>query len=471
MLVSRVPNSSTCTRCAVVGDRVQEVQQHPRVAIHRAGDVAQHDERRRAPARARDTRAARAAPAAPVMPPQRRAQIDRDGRARAATRAPHRRLRAAAACRRASMRLAPRASSSAVIVAKSLRLQDLARRERERRVELDLVVVVRRGVGACGRQHRLREARRQLRRRSRSPRARRAPSAAAPRSSSRAAWDCARRGRTPARTAALLVPRHEHRRQRRVEIVAVGRRRPPRPRRARRAPWPGRPASPRARSTRTKCSDVLGEAALAATVSAARSTRRHASVTAAMPSACTSATSRAADLRRERADVVLVLEQHAERVGDRLRVERDAVERDQRLGPVERLGDAGRLEEIQRAQPLRERDDLARQRLRRARTLAAHDRELALRVGIVDPVIEAAALDRVVDLARAVRRDDDDRRRRRRGSGRARESSPGTRPAPRADRPRTARRCDRARRSAAPARCRRRARAPAAAAASAGSAA
>ena len=38
---------------AVVGDRVQEVQQHARVAVHRARDVAQHDQRRRPPMRAR----------------------------------------------------------------------------------------------------------------------------------------------------------------------------------------------------------------------------------------------------------------------------------------------------------------------------------------------------------------------------------------------------------------------------------
>ena len=41
------------------------------------------------------------------------------------------------------------------------------------------------------------------------------------------------------------------------------------------------------------------------------------------------------------------------------------------------------------------------------------DRELALGVGIIDPVIETAALQRVVDFAGAVRGDDDDRRLRR----------------------------------------------------------
>src|SRR4051812_33004693 len=43
--------------------------------------------------------------------------------------------------------------------------------------------------------------------------------------------------------------------------------------------------------------------------------------------------------------VVLVLEEHAERVVHRLRVEGDLVERDHRVGPVDRLGDARQLVE------------------------------------------------------------------------------------------------------------------------------
>ena len=42
--------------------------------------------------------------------------------------------------------------------------------------------------------------------------------------------------------------------------------------------------------------------------------------------------------------------------------------------------------------------------------LTFEDLELALEVGIIDPMVEAAALQRVVDLARAVRGDDHDRR-------------------------------------------------------------
>ena len=49
MLERRVPNRNTCTRAAVVGDRVQEVEQDLRVASHAAADVAEHDERRRTP--------------------------------------------------------------------------------------------------------------------------------------------------------------------------------------------------------------------------------------------------------------------------------------------------------------------------------------------------------------------------------------------------------------------------------------
>src|SRR6266850_1299268 len=93
-------------------------------------------------------------------------------------------------------------------------------------------------------------------------------------------------------------------------------------------------------------------------------------------------------------EVVAVLEEHAERVVHRLRIERDAVERHQAVRPVDGLGHARQLE----------------QRGGGLRRFAVQDLELALRVRIVDPVVEAAPLHRVVDLAGAVRGDDDDRR-------------------------------------------------------------
>ena len=104
-------------------------------------------------------------------------------------------------------------------------------------------------------------------------------------------------------------------------------------------------------------------------------------------------------------DVVLVLEQHAQRVVDGLRVERDAC-RARPARCVQSMVSAtpGSLNRSTRAQPLHEGDDLARQPLGAPRRLAAQDLELARGVGVVDPVVEAAALDRVVDLARAVAR-------------------------------------------------------------------
>ena len=76
-----------------------------------------------------------------------------------------------------------------------------------------------------------------------------------------------------------------------------------------------------------------------------------------------------------------------------------------------RLGDARHLEQVDlRAASGRSATTSADSRWLALRHLAAHDLQLARGVGIVDPVIEAAPLQRVVDLARAVGGDDDDRR-------------------------------------------------------------
>ena len=67
-------------------------------------------------------------------------------------------------------------------------------------------------------------------------------------------------------------------------------------------------------------------------------------------------------------------------------------------------------EQVHAAQALHEGHHLLRQCRRRLRRLAPENPQLAARVRVVHPVVEAAAFDRVVDLARAVRGDDDDRR-------------------------------------------------------------
>ena len=118
-------------------------------------------------------------------------------------------------------------------------------------------------------------------------------------------------------------------------------------------------------------------------------------------------------LAANRFDVVLRLEHHAERVLDGGDVEDLSIERGERGDPVERLGDAGNLVQLDATQLVHERRDLPRQLLRRLRHARVDDRHLLLERRVLDPLIQAAALQRVVDLARAVGGEDHERRRRR----------------------------------------------------------
>ena len=115
--------------------------------------------------------------------------------------------------------------------------------------------------------------------------------------------------------------------------------------------------------------------------------------------------------------------------------------------PADRLGHAGRLVQVQAAQPLH----------RAAATCAASEPAAAgtrrrmisatrSAVRVADPVVEAAALERVVQVAGAVGGEHGDRRRRWRAGCPARGWSPPTRRAARTGTPRTRRRRGRPRR-------------------------
>ena len=71
----------------------------------------------------------------------------------------------------------------------------------------------------------------------------------------------------------------------------------------------------------------------------------------------------------------------------------------------------GHLGQVRLAQAMDEADDLAGEPLGRLGDPGEDDLVLLLRRRVVDPVVEAAALERVVDLARPVRGEDDPRRR------------------------------------------------------------
>ena len=111
--------------------------------------------------------------------------------------------------------------------------------------------------------------------------------------------------------------------------------------------------------------------------------------------------------------VLAVLEHRAERAVDRRLVERVDAEQVERGQPVDRLGDAGRLLHVALAHARDGRRHLDGQHLGRALHAPPDDLHLAPRVRVLDPVVQAAALDRVVQVARAVRGEHDDRRMRR----------------------------------------------------------
>ena len=108
-------------------------------------------------------------------------------------------------------------------------------------------------------------------------------------------------------------------------------------------------------------------------------------------------------------DVLVVLQHRAEGGVHHAGVELLLAEGDQRLRPVDRLGDARRLGQVEPAQLLHEGGGLGGQALRHAGHAGAHDLDLALERGVPDPVVEAAALESVVQLAGAVRGEDHQR--------------------------------------------------------------
>src|SRR5215212_8853212 len=108
--------------------------------------------------------------------------------------------------------------------------------------------------------------------------------------------------------------------------------------------------------------------------------------------------------------VLAVLEDGAQRRLDEMLVELPRAEGDQSLGPVEGLGHARRLVEVHRAHLLRRGGDLAGQPLLRVGNPEADDLHLPLEAGVLDVVVEAAALERVVHLAGAVGGQDGHRR-------------------------------------------------------------
>jgi hypothetical protein len=104
-----------------------------------------------------------------------------------------------------------------------------------------------------------------------------------------------------------------------------------------------------------------------------------------------------------------VLEDDAEGVGDGLVVEVADLEGHQGAGPVDRLGDRGRLLELQLAEPGDRRHQLAGHQVVEVGHLRGDDLALALGVGVVEVEVEAATLDGLGELAAGVGGEHDER--------------------------------------------------------------
>src|ERR1700730_8810730 len=109
-------------------------------------------------------------------------------------------------------------------------------------------------------------------------------------------------------------------------------------------------------------------------------------------------------------EVVAFLHHGAQGVLGDLRAEIRFAEEVEGAYPVDRLGDPGWLGEVQFAQPVDGLDHLAGQRLGDARRADQHDLHLTLGGWGSDPVVQAASLQRVVQLTCAVGGEHHDRR-------------------------------------------------------------
>src|SRR6059058_1841904 len=109
-------------------------------------------------------------------------------------------------------------------------------------------------------------------------------------------------------------------------------------------------------------------------------------------------------------EILLVFDDGTERRLDRRLVELHFPKRDQRAGPVQRLSNPGQLIEVEVPDATDERAHLAGQLFGHVRHTGRDDLVLAVDRRVVDPEVQTAALEGVVDLAGSIGGDDDRRR-------------------------------------------------------------
>src|SRR4051812_9569264 len=113
-------------------------------------------------------------------------------------------------------------------------------------------------------------------------------------------------------------------------------------------------------------------------------------------------------------DVGAVLDDDRHRLVEGLAVDVLGSHQQQRARPIDRLGDRGRLLQVEVADHPHHLDQLAGQRLGELGSVQADDLHLTLELWVIEPEIEAASLQRLGQLTRVVRGEDHNRHRRRR---------------------------------------------------------
>src|SRR5438128_11181186 len=105
-------------------------------------------------------------------------------------------------------------------------------------------------------------------------------------------------------------------------------------------------------------------------------------------------------------DVFPVLENTSQRIVNRFFAQFMSIHGDQSGRPIQRLGNAGTLVEIHKSQALDQTADLLDEKSLDFGDLRSNDRILFFETRVINPVIEAAPFQRVMDLSRAIRGQD-----------------------------------------------------------------
>ena len=109
-------------------------------------------------------------------------------------------------------------------------------------------------------------------------------------------------------------------------------------------------------------------------------------------------------------DVRLELQQHVQRVAHQIDLQHGGVQQHHHPRPVDRLADRGHLLQVQRAQLLHEADQLLQQPRIDARHAGGDDPGFQLLIREADMQVQAAAFQRVAQVAGAVGGQQHDRR-------------------------------------------------------------